>query len=202
MAPERRPATYADIEALPEHLTGEIIDGELIVSPRPRPRHAVAEGGIHADLVGPFQRGRGGPGGWWILIEPELHLERQVLVPDIAGWRRERLEVIPETVGIRVAPDWLCEVLSPTTAKIDRRKKLRIYAEQGVEHVWLVDPVERLLEVYRRQGRSWLLVTTFADDDRARIEPFEAVELDLSPWWPPAPSGAAAEPAPTWGAPR
>jgi Uma2 family endonuclease len=201
MAPIKRPATYADIEALPEGLNGEIIDGELIVSPRPRPRHGETEGAIFADLLGPFHRGKGGPGGWWISIEPELHLDPHVLIPDIAGWRRERLPVLPETVGIAVAPDWLCEVLSPTTARIDRRKKLRIYGEQGVPHVWLVDPLLRTLEVYRRRESAWILVDTCGDDDRVRIEPFEAIELDLAGWWLPPPATGAAEEAVPWGVP-
>jgi Uma2 family endonuclease len=198
MSSPKRPATYADIEALPRHLTGEIIDDELIVSPRPRPRHAVAEGAILAALIGPFQHRKGGPGGWWILIEPELHLGKNVLVPDIGGWRRERLPALPEGVGITVAPDWACEVLSPTTARTDRRKKLRVYARNGVSHMWLVDPVLQTLEVYRRVDHHWLLVETFGEADRVRVEPFAAIELDLSTWW--LPPTAVAEPGPTWGA--
>jgi Uma2 family endonuclease len=198
MAAAKKPATYADIEALPEHLVGEIIDGELIVSPRPRPAHARVEAGISADLVGPFDRGRGGPGGWWILPEPELHLERHVLVPDVAGWRRDRLPTLPDAASIALAPDWVCEVLSPSTAKIDRTRKIGVYGEQGVEHLWLVDPLSRVLEVYRRSGRTWLIAGMYADDARARIEPFAAVELDLSNWWLPRPPGVAAEAPIVW----
>lgn len=203
MAPAKKPATYADVEALPEHLIGEIIDGELIVSPRPRPSHARVEAGISADLVGPFDRGSGGPGGWWILPEPELRLESHVLVPDVAGWRRERLPALPETAFIELTPDWVCEVLSPSTAKIDRTRKVGVYGAQGVEHLWLVDPASRILEVYRRTDRTWLIAGIYADDARARIEPFTEIELDLGAWWLPRPPGAAAEPAVIWnpGAP-
>lgn len=193
---DKKPATYADIEALPENMVGEIIDGELFVSPRPRPRHGIAASAILSRIHGSFQQGHGGPGGWWIITEPELHLGRQVVVPDIAGWRRERLPIVPEEVGIEVPPDWLCEVLSPSTARIDRHKKLRVYAAHQVEHVWLVDPVELTLEVYLREGKRWLLVDVHAGDDKVRIPPFEAIELDLSTWW--LPPSSANESAPTW----
>jgi Uma2 family endonuclease len=197
MVPAKQPATYADIEALPEHLTGEIIDGELFVSPRPAPPHARAEGAIHADLSDPFDRGRGGPGGWWLLIEPELRLGAHVLVPDIAGWRRERMPEFPQEAAIALAPDWLCEVLSPATAKLDRGKKLTTYGRQGIEWVWLVDPVLRTVEVYRfRDG--WVFGGMFTDDARVRIPPFHAVEVDMSGWWPPRPPGSAAEPPIVW----
>jgi Uma2 family endonuclease len=200
VAPAKKPASYADLEALPEHLVGEILDGELIVSPRPSPQHGRVEAGISADLVGPFDRGRGGPGGWWILPEPELHLEHHVLVPDLAGWRRDRLSTLPDTAFISIAPDWICEVLSPSTAKIDRTRKVGIYGAQGVEHLWLVDPLHRILEVYRRTGHTWMIAGMYADDARARIEPFAAIELDLSAWWAPRPPGAAAEPPVAWTA--
>jgi Uma2 family endonuclease len=198
VAPARKPATYADLEALPDHLVGEILDGELIVTPRPSPRHARAEGRILADLDGPFDRGRGGPGGWWFLPEPELRLDAHVLVPEVAGWRRERMPEIPDTAGISVVPDWVCEVLSPSTAKVDRTRKLRLYSAHGVDHLWLVDPVSRVLEVYRRQATTWVVAGMYTDDARACIEPFAAVELDLSAWWLPPPSSTAAEPPIVW----
>jgi len=200
MAPAKRPVTRADLEALPEHLIGEILGGELVVSPRPRPHHARAIGKIIADLDGPFDRGRGGPGGWWFLPEPELHLGHDVVVPDVAGWRRERLPQIPDAVGIEIAPDWVCEVLSPSTAKVDRIKKLPIYAGHRVGHAWLADPVLRTLEVYRLDGAGWVLAGLYSDDARARIAPFEAIELDLSAWWMPRPAGTAAEPPLVWSA--
>ncbi len=196
MARPKPPATYADLEALPENLVGEILDGELFTSPRPRPRHSVATGGAHAALLGPFQHGRGGPGGWHILIEPEVKLGRDVVVPDIAGWRRERVPAIPDVVPLELVPDWACEVLSPSTTKIDRGRKMRIYARAGIDHLWLVDPVVRLLEIHRRQDRTWVLIATYGDDDVVRAEPFDAIELALTDWW--VWGGAAAEPYPAW----
>ncbi len=119
-APAHRPATYADLQAVPEHLVAEIIDGALETHPRPRPRHAVVAAELTAELVPPFGRGRGGPGGWIFMVEPELHLGTQVVVPDIAGWRRSRLPTEPETAFIETPPDWVCEILSPSTTRIDR----------------------------------------------------------------------------------
>lgn len=129
-----RPATYEDLLQIPDHLVAEIVDGELHTSPRPAPRHADAATGLSAALRAPFDRGRGGPGGWRILIEPELHLGSEVLVPDAAGWRRERLPRLPETAHLTLAPDWICEVVSPSTAALDRGAKLRSYAHEGVSH--------------------------------------------------------------------
>src|SRR5947208_11163960 len=149
---DARPATYQDLLALPEHVVGEIIGGELIVSPRPGPRHAVAASVLGGELVPPYHSGRGGPGGWWILFEPELHLGDDVLVPDLAGWRRERMPALPDVVGFELAPDWVCEVISPTTARIDRGRKLRVYAREQGAHLWFVDPLARPIEVYRLEG--------------------------------------------------
>jgi Uma2 family endonuclease len=136
----RQPATYEDLLNVPDHLVAEILDGDLYTTPRPAPRHADASSGSGAALRGPFDRGRGGPGGWRILDEPEWHLASDVLVPDLAGWRRERLPRLPEEAFFSLAPDWICEVLSPATAAIDRVKKLSIYGREGVPHAWLVDP--------------------------------------------------------------
>jgi Uma2 family endonuclease len=183
VAEKKGPATYADIEALPEHLVGEIIDGELIVSPRPAPPHALAASNLLVDIGGPFGRGKGGPGGWTILVEPELHFGAQVIVPDLAGWRNERLPKLPTTAFFELAPDWLCEVLSPSTARIDRAKKMRHYAKAKVQHVWLLDPLAMTLEVYRLDTSGWLLVGTYAGDEKPRAEPFDAVELDLAGLW-------------------
>lgn len=184
-APIKKPATYADLQALPENMVGEIIDGELVASPRPAVPHAQAASMLLGDLSGPFSRGRGGPGGWWLLFEPELHLGHDVLVPDIAGWRRERLPALKPEPYFTVAPDWLCEVLSPATARIDRMRKLRIYAREHVSHVWLVDPDLRTLEVFRLQGSHYLLVDTFEDDEKVHAEPFDAIELELGALWLP-----------------
>jgi len=178
-----RPTTYDDLLALPEHVVGEIIDGELIVSPRPAPRHAVATSVLGGELGPPYHSGRGGPGGWWILFEPELHLGEDVLVPDLAGWRRERLPVVPETAFFTVAPNWICEVLSPGTARLDRQRKLAIYARERVTHAWLLDPIERTLEVLRLEGQQWVIVAVHAGDEEARAEPFEATSLSLARLW-------------------
>jgi Uma2 family endonuclease len=150
--PVHRPATYDDLLALPEHVVGEIIDGELHVSPRPAPRHAHAKSVLGGELGPPFHGGRGGPGGWWILDEPELHLREDVLVPDLAGWRRSRMASLPETAYFPFAPDWACEVLSPTTTRLDRSKKLRVSARERVGHAWLIDPAARTLEILRLEG--------------------------------------------------
>lgn len=169
--------------SVPEHMVAEILDGELHVNPRPAPRHASASSGLGGTLHGPFDRGRGGPGGWRILDEPELHLGRDVLVPDLAGWRRERLPSLPEESYFSVAPDWVCEVLSPSTASIDRVKKLRIYAREQVAHAWLVDPLAKTLEALRLENGRWSIVTTVAGLDVVRVEPFDALELDLWLLW-------------------
>ena len=158
-APRKRPATYEDILALPPHVNGQIVDGELFASPRPANPHATASSTLGMDIGGAYQRGRGGPGGWWIVFEPEIHLGRNVLVPDLAGWRRSRLPAIPPTAFFTLAPDWICEVLSPSTASFDRVKKMRVFAAEGVGHAWLVDPVARTLEVYRLAEGRWVLLS-------------------------------------------
>jgi len=179
----KKTATYADLVALPPHLVGEIIDGELIASPRPATPHARAASRLTMDLGNPFDRGKGGPGGWIILSEPELHIVEQVLVPDLAGWRRERMPEMPDAAYCELAPDWLCEVLSPATAKIDRAGKMRHYAAAGVRHLWLVDPVATTLEIYRLDGEGWRLVQTHAGEATIRAEPFDVIELDLGSLW-------------------
>lgn len=180
----RRPATYADIQALPEHLIGELVAGELVVSPRPAPPHALGATALGATLLPPFQFGDGGgPGGWWILIEPELHLNGDVLVPDLAGWRRERLPVVPTDAFITAAPDWVCEVLSTSTSRHDRTKKLPIYAHNGIPHLWLLDPLNETLETYRLERGHWVLLATHGSEDVVRAEPFEVVEIELKRFW-------------------
>ena len=126
--------------AVPDHLVAEIIDGELYTSPRPSLPHADASSGLGGDLIGPFDRGRGGPGGWWILYEPELHLGPDIIVPDLAGWRRSRLPAVPREPYLTMAPDWVRETISPSTESLDRGKKLRVYAREGVGHLWLPNP--------------------------------------------------------------
>lgn len=184
LQPRRRPATYADIEALPPHVVGEIAFGVLHTHPRPSPRHSRATSRLGAELDGPFDRGRGGPGGWIILDEPELHLGPHVLVPDLAGWRRERLPKLPDTAYIETPPDWICEVLSPSTQSFDRTDKLTIYAAFGVKHCWYVDPLAKTLEVFALQGDKWLIAATFKDADPVTAPPFEAHTFPLDVLWP------------------
>ncbi|MFH2010708.1 MAG: Uma2 family endonuclease [bacterium] len=176
---EKDGATYADLEALPSNLVGEIVSGRLIASPRPAPRHAQASSGLGVLVGAPFHFGRDGPGGWWILDEPELHLGQDVLVPDLAGWRRERLPRMPETAYFELVPDWVCEVISPSTERLDRGEKLEIYRREQVAHVWLVSPLARTVEVLRLTGEGFLLAVVHAVPGPVRAEPFDAVELDL-----------------------
>jgi Uma2 family endonuclease len=189
--PPKKPATYQDLLDLPEHQVGELVDGELSVSPRPAIPHAQVSSILGMDLGGPFQRGRGGPGGWWILDEPELHFGQNVLVPDLAGWRRERLPALPNTPFLELAPDWVCEVLSPSTAQLDIVRKLPQYARAAVKHAWVVDPMHRVLEVFRQEHGQWVLVSAFGGNDKVRAEPFEAVELELEALWLQAPAPSA-----------
>jgi Uma2 family endonuclease len=182
---DARRATYQDVLDAPDEKVAEIIDGELVLSPRPSRRHAALASGLMGRLYDPFQRGLGGPGGWIILVEPELHFGRQILVPDLAGWRRERAEPNDESAFYTVAPDWVCEVLSPSTAGRDRTRKLPMYAREKVGHVWLADPALRTLEVLALVDERWSLVAAFLGDEQVRAPPFEAVELELAPLWNP-----------------
>lgn len=175
-------ASYQDILALPEHVSGEILNGQLHAQPRPTPRHAIVETGIAAELRNPFGIGRGGPGGWFILVEPELHLAGQVMVPDLAGWRRAKLPAVPDG-PIEVVPDWVCEILSPSTANKDRKIKLPLYGQLGVGHCWLIDPNARTIEVLCFSRGHWVLLATHGENDQMRAEPFDAVAIDLAPLW-------------------
>jgi len=181
--PAKRRATYEDLLAVPKHLVAEILDGNLVTQPRPASFHARAASRLGAELDGPFDRGRGGPGGWLLLDEPELHLHGDILVPDLAGWRRERMPELPDASAFELAPDWACEVLSPSTAATDRAEKMPIYAREQVGHVWLVDPIARTLEACRLEHGRWLLLGTWRDDAKVRAEPFDAFELDLAGLW-------------------
>lgn len=179
-----RPATRADLEALPDTMCGEIIDGDLYAFPRPRAPHRSLETSIASDLHGPFQKRRNGPGGWWILVEPGVELPRAPEIsPDVAGWRRERLPRLPVKEPIRVVPDWICEVLSPRTRAYDLIVKRRFYAEIGVGHLWYVDPEARSLAVSRLVDGRWLELGVHGPTERVRAEPFEEVEIELSIWW-------------------
>ena len=182
----RHRATYDDLLQVPEHMVAEIIDGELYASPRPASPHARAMSVMGTDLGGPFDRPPGaqeGPGGWWILDEPELHLGPDIIVPDLAGWRRERMPRIPDVAYFEQAPDWVCEVVSPRTGVLDRRRKMPIYARESVSHLWIVDPILKTLEVYRLEIGCWVVASTHGGDDRVRAEPFDAIELDIVRWW-------------------
>ncbi|MBK6687176.1 MAG: Uma2 family endonuclease [Deltaproteobacteria bacterium] len=180
-----RLATYPDIEALPEHVTGEIIDGVLYTQPLPPNVHVVASSALGNILFAPFWCRPQAPGseGWIVLRKPELHLRGNVLVPDLAGWRRQRLPEVPNRQGLELAPDWVCEILSPSTAAKDRAKKLPIYSKEGVHHTWLVDPAAKTLEVFQREGAGWLLLGTWADEATVAAEPFAAVAFELGLLW-------------------
>lgn len=179
-----RPATYADLEALPPNVKGEIIDGVLYTMTRPRARHQYATMTLSAELLNPFGRARGGPGGWWILIEPGIELPGSPEVsPDLAGWRRERMPALPDDESIRVVPDWICEVLSPSTRAYNRRIKLPYYARVGVSYAWIVDLEARTLEIKRLEQGRWVDIGVFADDEPVRAEPFDAIELGLGALW-------------------
>lgn len=169
----------------PENVVAEVIDGELSTMPRPAPRHASAAEGLSEELGPPFRRGRGGPGGWIILPEPELSLGARpdLVVPDLAGWRRERLPTMPTTATIDVAPDWVCEVRSPSTQRHDRFTKMPMYFRHGVGHAWMVDPDAQGIEVFRRTPDGWLLVLSAIGEAVVRAEPFDAIELALAALW-------------------
>ncbi len=187
-SPSRR-ATYQDVLDAAPNLVAEILAGELHTSPRPALPHATSASVLGMDIGGAFQRGRGGPGGWWILYEPELHLGEDIVVPDLAGWRRERMPESPTGAFSELAPDWACEVLSPSTARTDRVLKVPIYAREGVKHVWLVDPLAQTLEVLRLEGQSYLLAGSYGGDANVRAEPFDAIELELAALWPSSSEG-------------
>ena len=178
-----RDSTYEDILALPENLVGEIMHGTLVTHPRPAPKHAVIASSLGVEVGGPYHRGRGGPGGWWILDEPELHLGADILVPDLAGWRRERMPALPETAWFEQPPDWVCEVLSPSTARVDRVTKMPIYARNGVRHLWLIDPDLKILEAYELTGERWMLIASLSDDAEVVVPPFDATSFVLASLW-------------------
>jgi len=180
----KRAATYADLCALAPELLGQIVYGVLHAHPRPAPKHARAASALGEDLGPPFNRGRGGPGGWIILDEPELHLEEHVLVPDLAGWRRTRMPELPvDKAFFDLAPDWACEVLSPSTASLDRGDKRKIYGTFSVPHLWYVDPEACTLEVLQLDGGSYRIVDVFSGAAKVRAVPFEAIELELAALW-------------------
>jgi Uma2 family endonuclease len=179
-----REATYKDLREVPGNLVGEILDGHLWVSPRPIPRHSYALTMLAASLVPPFHHGNGGPGGWQLLVEVEAHLHGDVLVPDLAGWRSNRDPKLLERSRVTTAPDWVCEVLSKGTVKIDRGLKMQIYAREKVGHLWFVDPRKRTLEVFKLVAGVWVPIQLLKDDAAVSAEPFDAVPFPLSRLWP------------------
>ena len=182
-APVRR-ATYQDVLDAPAHRVAETVDGTLHTRPRPAMPHALASSRLGGELSGPFDRGRGGPGGWWIVDKPELHLGEEIVVPDLAGWRRERMPDYPDTAYVTLAPDWVCEVLSPSTRRFDLHGKRPVYAREGVEHLWLVDPLDRTLEAFELRDGHWTLIATAKDDEPISIRPFDAITFSLGELWP------------------
>jgi Uma2 family endonuclease len=181
-------ATYADIEALPQNMVGEIIDGVLHAQARPDRQHGIASNSLGNELTSPFQKGRGGPGGWVFIDEPELHFGMQVLVPDLASWKRERATFSPDESKTQIAPDWVCEVLSPSTAKLDRGRKSNLYALAGIGFYWILDPANRTIEASRLAEGRWLLVGSAGTGEMVSLEPFDAISFpfdDLFPLDPP-----------------
>ncbi|MBX3218284.1 MAG: Uma2 family endonuclease [Labilithrix sp.] len=179
----KKKATYADLDALPEGTKAHLVAGVIFVPPRPSVPHQEAESALSEELRPPFHRGRGGPGGWIILAEPEVRVDGQSLAPDLGGWRRARLPDIPRSAHITLAPDWVCEILSPSTAAFDRGDKLDTYAAWSVAHAWLVDPDAFTLEAYRLERGRWVRLGTWSDAAKVRVEPFDAFEVDLSVLW-------------------
>ncbi|MEJ2388537.1 MAG: Uma2 family endonuclease [Chromatiaceae bacterium] len=187
MQPAPQPTLYDLLESLPEGLTGEILDGQLHTMPRPSAPHGRASAMLSDGIFGPYDRGRGGPGGWWIFVEPEVHFirDREVAVPDLAGWKRQRMPDPPQDQRFEVVPDWVCEIVSPSTESKDRRIKMPLYARYAVPFAWLVDPIARTLEAYTLEAGNWREIGRFSTADQVTIAPFEAVTLDLDGLWLP-----------------
>lgn len=181
----RKPSLYDQLVALPDGLTGEIINGQVRTQPRPAWPHALASSRLGSDIEGPYGRGRGGPGGWWIINEPEIHfvLDAEVTVPDIAGWRRQRMPTPPEGHKIQVVPDWTCQIFSPSTKSTDREEKMPLYARYGVSFGWLIDPKARTLEAYKLVDGKWTPLGLFRDDDIVSVAPFDAISIHLIDLW-------------------
>ena len=179
----RGTATYQDVLDAPAHLVAEIINGTLHTHPRPAPTHGEASSNLGFELGPPFGRGRGGPGGWRIHFEPELHLGDEILVPDLAGWRRERMPELPDTAYFTLAPDWACEVLSASTRRVDLQEKRPAYAREGVAYLWLVDPADRTLEAFELRDGQWVLIACAKDDEPVSVRPFDAITFNLGDLW-------------------
>ena len=199
---DSRRATYQDVLDAPPHKVAEVVDGTLYIFNRPAAPHTLAASALGGIIGPPFHHGRGGPGGWWILNQPELHLGEDIVVPDIAGWRRERMPVYPDTAYFTLAPDWVCEVLSPSTRKLDLGGKSAVYARAGVGYLWFVDPIARSLEAKVLRGGKWVAIATLHDDATVSLPPFEAISFSLGDLWPPptvhkaVPGASTVEPEP------
>ncbi len=192
--PARKVYTYEDILALDEKLHAELLDGMIYIdgvplgsvvptvgmAPAQLPRHAKSQRVLGKIIGGPFDddHGDGGPGGWWIFIEVDVLLASGTVRPDLSGWRRERLPQ-PDVRPIATRPDWVCEIISPTSIRQDRVAKRRAYAKAGIPHYWIVDPDARTLEALELQSDRWLEVGTWSEGDVARIAPFEPVEVPV-----------------------
>ena len=186
IVPLGRLATRDDLDALPAHIKGEILNGVLYTMPRPRPWHQLIGGTVYSGLAAPYGRGVGGPGGWWILPEPGIELlGSEEFAPDVAAWRKERMPELPIDETISLVPDWLCEVHSPSTRKYDRTKKRDFYAHIGVPHLWLLDPLNQELTALQLVDGRWSELGVYIGDERVRVEPFPLVEFNLVELWPP-----------------
>ena len=184
LPPEKSaPATYQDVLDAPPNMVAEVVYGSLYTHPRPAPPHAWASSGLGFTLGAPFSYGRGGPGGWWIVDEPELHLGEDIVVPDLAGWRRESMPDFPETAYFTQAPNWACEVLSASTRSLDRGAKQAIYAREGVAHLWFVDPDARTLEAFELRNGRWVLIEELSGNAPVSLPPFDAIKFSLSDLW-------------------
>jgi Uma2 family endonuclease len=179
--PARRPATWEELLATPDDgRIYEVLAGNLEAQPRPRPSHGRTQALLAGELSGPFDRGRGGPGGWWLVIEPDVELDaHNIVAPDIAGWRRERMPVFTDERPIAVRPDWICEVVSPSNRRRDRGPKADLYQRVGVPHYWILDSEERTLEAFENRSAAWVRLGAWSDGDSARIPPFDAISLEV-----------------------
>ena len=181
--PAQKTATYEDLLTVPDTLVAEIIYGVLHTHPRPAPKHAWASSSLGFEVGSPYGKDGGKPGGWWIIDEPECHLGDDIFVPDLAGWKKERMPKLPDTAWFELAPDWVCEVLSPSTARLDRAEKMPLYAKYGVSYIWLIDPDLKTLEAYKLVKGKWVLLTTLDNDKDVSVEPFDAITFSLSALW-------------------
>lgn len=172
---------YSELTGLPASVTGEILNGQLYAHPRPGGRHVLVAANLGIEIGGPYHRGRGGPGGWWILQEPEVHLalDTEVVVPDLAGWRKSRLPQIPESHKFTIVPDWVCEILSPSTASVDLEIKKPLYARYGVQYLWIISPADKHLEAFQLADGEWRRQGLFSVRDSVSVAPFQAIQIQI-----------------------